>query len=81
MIDTHVYQISDRPGWSLAIGVPLGEQRPAIWLIKDGKAGTILGRFYGDQQALVTIAFLDDQVDAINRVIQFYANQHGDGEG
>lgn len=77
-LDTHVYSIADRPGAALVIGIPQGEHRPAIWLAVDGKPGVILGRFYGDNHAQACVNFLDTQIEAINRVIQYYADQHGD---
>jgi Tfp pilus assembly PilM family ATPase len=78
MIDMHVYSIADTPGLVLVVGVPKGDKRPAIWLAKNGEPGIILGRFYSDNHAQAAVNFLDKQVDAINRVIQFYADQHGD---
>lgn len=78
MLDTHLYSIADRPGLVMVIGIPSGENRPAIWLQKDGKPGIVLGRFYSDNHAQAAVNYLDQQVDAINRVIQFYADQHGD---
>lgn len=81
MIDMHVYSVADTPGLVLVIGVPKGDKRPAIWLAQGGNPGVVLGRFYSDDAALAAVRFLDTQVDAVNRVIKFYADKHGDDIG
>lgn len=78
MFDAHVYEIGDRPDTRLVIAVPAGEHRPAIWIAPADGPNVLLGRFYSDRHAQIAVNFLDTMTETINRVIKFYADQHGD---
>lgn len=71
--DMHAYGIGDLPGVFLALGVPKGQNQPAImlWSPEEGKL-VILGRFHGELHMYAAIRFLDDMSNQVNRVIQFH---------
>lgn len=73
----HAYEIDGRPGARLCIGRQPGRVRPSLWVELEGRTGT-LAQFHGESEALTMITFLDAMTNQINRVIQFYADQHGD---
>lgn len=73
---TRAYQISDRPGATLCIGVPAGRNRPAMW-ITTAQTGplthVILSQFHGEKEALAAANFLDSLIGQIQRVIDHIA--------
>lgn len=76
----HAYEITDRPGVRLCVGVPPGRTRPAMWLESPGTSNkpVILAQFHGENHACAAINFLDSTIDQINRVIKFLADEKGD---
>jgi hypothetical protein len=73
---TRAYQVTDRPGATLFIGIPSGRNRPALWMTyhKTGEAQVILAQFHGEAEATVVANFLDAMVGQIQRVIDFLAD-------
>lgn len=73
---TRAYQITDRPGATLYVGVPSGRQRPALYMTTHdtGKAQIILAQFHGEKEATVAANFLDAMVGQIQRVIDHLAS-------
>lgn len=81
-METHAYEITDRPGALLCVGVPPGRVRPALWLTTSQTGSTvhvILAQFHGEKQALVAVNFLDSLIGQIQRVIDHLAAGDGDG--
>lgn len=77
---THVYEITDRPGARLYIGVPAGRVRPAMWMTTSGTgdAKIILAQFHGEREAQVATNYLDTLIGQVQRVIDHLAK--GDNE-
>jgi hypothetical protein len=77
-LKTFAYEISDRPGFRLFIGVPEGQTRPALWCEMQGHAPAILARFYGPSHAQITVNFLDTMIDQINRITTYLMERDND---
>lgn len=77
----YVYEIEDRPGVRLCLGVPPGQVRPALWIVQEGTPALILGRFNGPREMLIAVNFMTTLVETINRVITHYRRENGDDEG
>jgi hypothetical protein len=79
---TRAYEITDRPGARLYVGIPQGRHRPALW-IKTPELGestfVILAQFHGEKEALVTANFLDTLIGQVQRVIDHLAGEHDNG--
>lgn len=75
-MQTRAYQITDRPGVTLCVGVPSGRQRPALYIIlpETGRAQHILAQFHGEVEAKVASNFLDATIGQIQRVIDHLAS-------
>lgn len=82
MMETRAYEITDRPGARLYVGVPKGRNRPALW-IKTPELGeatfVILAQFHGEKEALVTANFLDALIGQVQRVIDHLAGEQDNG--
>jgi hypothetical protein len=79
---TRAYEITDRPGARLYVGIPHGRHRPALW-IKTPELGentfVILAQFHGEKEAVVAANFLDTLIGQIQRVIDHLAGEHDNG--
>lgn len=72
---TRAYQITDRPGATLYIGIPNGRHRPALYMTTEntGRAHIILAQFHGESEATVAANFLDNTIGQVQRVIDHLA--------
>lgn len=74
-MNTHVYEIEDRPGAQLCVGLLPGRTRPALWITSianaDGEVA-VLASFHGEKHAQATVNFLDAAFNAIQRAIDFH---------
>jgi hypothetical protein len=86
----HAYEITDRPGVRLYVGVRPGTTRPTVWIeqvVTDPVTGNpatgstdavVLASFHGEKQARVLTNFLDAMVGQINRAIEHFHGETGD---
>ena len=65
----HTYEIEDRPGARLCVGVQPGQVRPTLW-VEQGADRATLASFHGAKHALAAVHFLDAMVGQINRAIE-----------
>jgi hypothetical protein len=79
-LTVHVYQIGEQRYPQLAIGVPDGRTRPAMWMILAPNQNVILSQFHGDQEARAAIYFMDSMVEQINAVIDHLTQQKPQGD-
>lgn len=61
----------------LCIGKPDGRTRPALW-IRSPEGNVILAQFHGEREAQIAVNFLDQSVEQITRVIDFYRKENGE---
>jgi hypothetical protein len=83
----HGYEIEDRPGATLYVGVQPGQVRPTVWIVEHNldeqgiplpgppRVAT-LASFHGEKHALALVHFLDTMTAQINRAVAHYKNQH-----
>lgn len=70
---SYVFTVDEWNGMGLSLGVPKGEQRPAIGVMTS-KGQRTLGRFYSNEAADVALRLLFAYTDRLNQAIDYYDN-------
>lgn len=73
----HYYET---PRGTFAIGVPLGDKRPAVWAITS-TGPFMLGRLNGEVELKTLVMLFDAAFHEINRVTDTYITLAGDPNG